>query len=179
MGGNIETSLVQFSPCKKGNNILTRMEIERRFQISEKFYNDIHLCNASTNRMCFTNVFPLLSTSFREYGDHVSVTFITLHSVFKLSFFNIGRAVAQAVSRRIPTAAARIRAHVKSCGFCGGQSGTGAGFLRVLQFLLPILIPSTAPHSSSIIRSWYDRPVTGRSSKWTQSHHTPRNELTK
>jgi hypothetical protein len=30
-----------------------------------------------------------------------------------------------------------------SCGIYGGQSGTGSGFLRVLRFLLPILIPST------------------------------------
>jgi hypothetical protein len=56
-----------------------------------------------------------------------------------------GRAIAQAVSRRFPTAAARLRAQVKSCGICGGQSGTGAGFLRVLWFPLPILIPLTAP----------------------------------
>jgi hypothetical protein len=29
------------------------------------------------------------------------------------------------------------------------QNGTGAGFLRVLRLPLPILIPPTAPHSSS------------------------------
>jgi hypothetical protein len=58
------------------------------------------------------------------------------------------RAVAQAVSRRLPTAAARVRAWVRSCGFCGGQSGTGAGFLRVLRFTLPIHIPPIAPQSS-------------------------------
>jgi hypothetical protein len=52
-----------------------------------------------------------------------------------------GRAIAQAVSRRLPTAAARVRAHVRQCGIYGGQSGTGAGFLRLLQFPLPILIP--------------------------------------
>jgi hypothetical protein len=45
----------------------------------------------------------------------------------------------------IPTAAARVRSQVRSCGFCGGQSGTGVGFLRVLRFPLPILIPPTAP----------------------------------
>jgi hypothetical protein len=41
----------------------------------------------------------------------------------------LGRAVAQAVSRWFPTAAARVRARVWSCGICGGQSGAGAGFL--------------------------------------------------
>jgi hypothetical protein len=50
-----------------------------------------------------------------------------------------GRTVAQAVSRRLPTAAARFGAKVRSCGIYGGQSGTGAGFLRVLRFPLPIL----------------------------------------
>jgi hypothetical protein len=39
-----------------------------------------------------------------------------------------GRAMAQAVSRRPPTAEARVRSRVSSCGVCGGQSGTGTGF---------------------------------------------------
>jgi hypothetical protein len=51
----------------------------------------------------------------------------------------------------------------------------GAGFLRVLRFPLPILIPLTAPHSWSIIRGWYNRPLSGRRTKWTQSHPIPRN----
>jgi hypothetical protein len=86
----------------------------------------------------------------------------------------IGRAIAQAVSRRLPTAAAWVRAQDRSSGICGGQSGTGAGLLRVLRFPLPILISPTAPHSSSIIRGWYNRPVSGRCTKWTQSHPTLR-----
>jgi hypothetical protein len=81
------------------------------------------------------------------------------------------RVIAQAVSRRLPTAAARVRARVRSCGSCGGQSGTGAGFLRVLRFPLPIRIPPIAPQSSSsIIRGGYNRPNSGRSTKWTQFH---------
>jgi hypothetical protein len=65
-----------------------------------------------------------------------------------------GRAVAQAVSRWLPIAAARVRARVWSCGICGGQSGAGAGFL------LPIFIPPISPQSpSSIIWGWYSRSV--------------------
>jgi hypothetical protein len=69
------------------------------------------------------------------------------------------RAIAQAVSRRHPTVAARVRTQVRSRGICGGRSGAGVGFLRVLRFPLPILIPPTAPHLSSIIRCWYNRPA--------------------
>jgi hypothetical protein len=59
-----------------------------------------------------------------------------------------GGAIAQAVSRRLPTSAARFRSQVKSCGICGGQIGVGTGFPRVLRF--PLTIPPTAPQSSSI-----------------------------
>jgi hypothetical protein len=48
---------------------------------------------------------------------------------------------AQAVSRWLLTAAARVQTQVYPCGICGGQSGAGAGFLRVLRFPLPIFIP--------------------------------------
>jgi hypothetical protein len=40
----------------------------------------------------------------------------------------LGRAMAQAVSRRPPTADARVPSLVSPCGICGGQSGTGTGF---------------------------------------------------
>jgi hypothetical protein len=72
-----------------------------------------------------------------------------------------GRAVAQEVSVRLPTAVARFRVLVRTCGICGGQSGTGAGFLLVQWFPLPS-IPLTAPHAaSSIIRGWYNRALSG------------------
>jgi hypothetical protein len=51
-----------------------------------------------------------------------------------------GFAVAEAVSRWLPTAAARVHVRV-TCRFCGGQRGNGAGFLRVLRFPLPIIPP--------------------------------------
>jgi hypothetical protein len=52
-------------------------------------------------------------------------------------------AIALAVSRWLPTAAARVW----SSGICGGQSGAGAGFPRALRFPLPIFIPPNSPSS--------------------------------
>jgi hypothetical protein len=34
------------------------------------------------------------------------------------------------------------------------------------------LIQPTIRHSSSIIRGWYTRPISGRRTKWTQPHPT-------
>jgi hypothetical protein len=59
----------------------------------------------------------------------------------------MGWSLAQAVSRWLPTTAARVRARVWPSGICGGQSGAGAGFLRVLRFPLPIFIPPNSPSS--------------------------------
>jgi hypothetical protein len=47
------------------------------------------------------------------------------------------------------------------------------GFLQVLRFPLPVVIPPTATHSSSIIRGWCNRLNSGHRAKWTQSHPTP------
>jgi hypothetical protein len=72
-------------------------------------------------------------------------------------------AVAQTRTRRLPTAEALVPARTKSCGICRGHTGTGAGFLPVLRFPLP-LIHST--NCSTVITvyhpGWYNRPVNGR-----------------
>jgi hypothetical protein len=57
-----------------------------------------------------------------------------------------GRAIAEAVSRWLPTAAAPVLSRVWSSGICGGRSGVRAGFLRVLRFPLPF-IPPVSPSS--------------------------------
>jgi hypothetical protein len=68
------------------------------------------------------------------------------------SLHNIqGRAIAQAVSCWLPTTATRVRSRVWSSGIYGGHSSVGAGFLLILRFPLPILIPPVASQSSSPI----------------------------
>jgi hypothetical protein len=51
-----------------------------------------------------------------------------LERTWKETVVAYGRAVAQAVRRWLPTAAARVRVRA-ACGVCGGQGGTGTGFL--------------------------------------------------
>jgi hypothetical protein len=80
------------------------------------------------------------------------------------------RATVRAVSRSLPTAGARVRARVRSCG----QSVTAAGFLRVLKFP-PSNMKPIAPHLSSS-RGWYNRTNNARRDKWAQSYPTPGNE---
>jgi hypothetical protein len=57
------------------------------------------------------------------------IIILTSQTETDTNFYGLGRGIAQVVSRRLPTAAARIRAGVRSCGICG----TGTGFLRALQ----------------------------------------------
>jgi hypothetical protein len=72
-------------------------------------------------------------------------TLVPLCKRHNLVTFNEGRVIGQAVSSWLPTAGARVRARVSSCGICGEQSGTGAGFLQVLRFSLSIFIPPVTP----------------------------------
>jgi hypothetical protein len=54
----------------------------------------------------------------------------------------LGRAMAQAVSRRPLTAEARVQSRVTPCGICGGQSGTGTDFFPSTS-VLPCQFHST------------------------------------
>jgi hypothetical protein len=74
---------------------------------------------------------------------------------------------AQAVSCWLSTVVAGVQPQACSCGTHGGQRGTGAGFLYILWFPLPVLNPPNAPCWSTI---WvcYNRPTY----LVTQSHPT-------
>jgi hypothetical protein len=70
-------------------------------------------------------------------------------NVYVYSPYVIGRAIAQAVSRWLRTAAAQVRARVWQSEICGGKNGVGASFLRIVRFPLPKpFIPPTFPSSS-------------------------------
>jgi hypothetical protein len=71
-------------------------------------------------------------------------------------YHEVGRTVAQVVSGRLPTGNARVRAQVKSCAICGGQSGTEAGSLPVLRFPLPL---NHSTNCSTIIITFHPGPV--------------------
>jgi hypothetical protein len=71
-------------------------------------------------------------------------------SSLNLTLGSYSRAIAQAVSRRLPTAAARVQTRVGMWDFVMDKSSAGAGFLRELRFPLPIYIPSCSPQSSSL-----------------------------
>jgi hypothetical protein len=76
-----------------------------------------------------------LSSSSPRFGPFV--LFLSANLAYRLT---LGRAVAQADSRWLPTAMAKVRALAGSCGICGGRSGTGAGFHWALRFPLPLIV---------------------------------------
>jgi hypothetical protein len=56
-----------------------------------------------------------------------------------------GRAITQAVSRWLPTAATRVRSRSGHMGFMVGKVALRQVFLRVLQFPLPIFFQPNSP----------------------------------
>jgi hypothetical protein len=79
-----------------------------------------------------------------------------------------GRAIAQEVIRLLPTAAARVRVQVVKWDSWWTKWHWDR-FSPSNSVSLPIPIPPTAPHSSlSIIRGWYNRPISSGRTKWTK-----------
>jgi hypothetical protein len=81
-------------------------------------------------------------------------------------------AIAQATSRWLSTTADEVRSQVKSCGICGRQSGTRASFLRVRRFPCQLSFHRLL---LTHLSSGAGTPINGQSTKWAQSHPTPRN----
>jgi hypothetical protein len=87
--------------------------------------------------------------TFLKRKENIFNSLKVLLKYFKMPLIiYIGRAIAEAVSRWLPTLAARVQSRVWSSGICGGQSGVGAGYLRVLRFPLPFIPPNSASSQS-------------------------------
>jgi hypothetical protein len=105
-----------------------------------------------------------------------------LGSVLGIGFIcsDEGRGIAQVVSCWLPTSAARVRAGVWSCGFCGGQTGAGACFVLSIS-VSPASLHSTSWFIFTLI--YHLRLVqlasSGCSTKWTESHPTKNNNNNK
>jgi hypothetical protein len=137
------------------------------FHLSRRQLNKVKISHSSFesvgNFPYFAGVLCLIFSEVLHFLRHLNNFHTTPHHITQENYLNFqrckflrthnkvnfakhdiprstGRAVAQAVRRRLPNAAARVRVQV-ACGVCGGQSGTGAGFLRVLRFPLPIIPP--------------------------------------
>jgi hypothetical protein len=63
------------------------------------------------------------------------------------------RAMAQVVSRRPLTVEAWVRSRVSPCGICGGQSGTGTGFLPSTSILSCQFHSTGAPLHAIILKN--------------------------
>jgi hypothetical protein len=84
----------------------------------------------------------------------------------------MGRAVAQAVSRWLPTAAARVPVRAEHVGFEVDKVALGQVFSEYFGF--------PANHHSTnfsiiiiIIRGWHNRPIGDNSAEWNQLDSTP------
>jgi hypothetical protein len=82
-----------------------------------------------------------------------------------------GRAIAEAVSRWLPTAAARVLSRVWSSGICGGQWRWGR--FSPSTSVSPANFHSTKFSIFTITRGRYNRPVSGRRAEWPSLDSTP------
>jgi hypothetical protein len=85
----------------------------------------------------------------RIFYCNASLTEFTIRCIKRTGVTRLGRAMAQAVSRRLLTAEARVRSRISPRGICGGQRGTGTDRFFPEYFGFPL---SISFHRCSITR---------------------------
>jgi hypothetical protein len=127
----------------------------------------VFVCSYLTISNLLQCYYIFLSSCHNFQTSHSSFKSVIFIFILCLTAFIYGRAIAQAVSRWLPTAAVQGSRQGHHVGFCGGQSGAGAGFLQVLRFPLPnsfhqllqkIIIIIIIIINQSIMGDMYNRP---------------------
>jgi hypothetical protein len=108
---------------------------------------------------------------YKRLKNHVAS--FRVHTSYNETGINTGAAaIAQAISRRLPTAAARVRSQVTSVGFVVDKVALGQVFSEHFGFLCKFSFHRLLQNHCHIVWGWYNRPNSGRPTKWTQSHPT-------
>jgi hypothetical protein len=120
------------------------------------FCSSVRCCGTQCDAVFHTLISVMVGQTMNWLTPTSTVSCRVIHYMYtsngdfmSCTSFQGGHAIAQGVSCWLPTVVAWVRSQVKSCGICGGPSGTGAGCLRALQFHLPILIPPNTPSSGA------------------------------
>jgi hypothetical protein len=110
------------------------------------------------------------------YGDTIWPPLRKMAKLDKVSISNIFMALFRRLVAGFPPRRPGFNPRSGYVGFVVDEMALRQGFLRALRFPLPVIIPPTAPYSSSSssnIRGWYNRSNSGRRTTWTQSQALP------
>jgi hypothetical protein len=152
------------------------LKVTRRFRGSPRDFTLVS-CSAYSTLKMEANCSSETSVVFQRTAlRYIPFACYFLPATLSVNHIPKGRAIAQAVSRWLPTAAARVRAGVWSSEICGRQSGRFSPSTSVS----PANLHSTNFSIIIINRGWYNRPFSGRRAEWTQlGLHPPLCELKK
>jgi hypothetical protein len=135
--------------CREAGPFRTR-ESEENWGSLHGIFSHIHISLDIARNAEIKFQFPPISVQFSRIFPRFSLMLLS----------RTGRAIAQAVSRRLPTAAAPVQTRVWSCGILWwAKVALGQVFSENFGFPCTIYIPFVSPQSSSL------SPEAGRSGR--------------